>query len=307
MNEVSRETVTIKFDGPDYDDHTISIEDLIPTLFALAELIKMVNTEANGVKVPIRSSVRIPQDQNSVEFEIVINHTLLQHLAILFSVDAYKSASDIVKYVFYATRASDSLLQLIKNLAHKDSKEIEVEIEKEVALITWPDGTTKKTSRYAANVATSKGGAKQLRKLVQNIGDRDVIQFLNSGEILESFDKGDSQAIQKYDPDAIKRTITIRSPKSVVRIRKPDLLSKTQWEVVYQQSRMYVRMEDEEWLTSFLAAKVVLPAGSSLRVDLRHEIPLDMDGNKLMNEQKNYIEKVHEVLPFGDEQSKILE
>ena len=55
---VTNDLIKFRFDGVNVDNHSIDVNDLIPSLKALSDLCQSVNKQVNGSKALMKVSVR---------------------------------------------------------------------------------------------------------------------------------------------------------------------------------------------------------------------------------------------------------
>ena len=76
---MSREHVTIRYDGPVLSGHSIAVDDLAPALLAIAEMCKLANKEFNGDRATVKVFVNADLEQNCFELRLELVQTLISH------------------------------------------------------------------------------------------------------------------------------------------------------------------------------------------------------------------------------------
>lgn len=99
-------------------------------------------------------------------------------------------------------------------------------------------------------------------------------------------------------PETLEEILTARIIKNkaelLLKVKKPDYLGDSRWELRHGTRNVPVKIEDVEWLANFQARLVNVRPGDALRASVRIEVSYGHDG-ELVGEHY-FVEKVIEVL-----------
>ncbi len=101
-------------------------------------------------------------------------------------------------------------------------------------------------------------------------------------------------------PDAIEDLLTkeiiTSTAEMILKVKKPDYLGESKWELKYEQKTLPVKILDTAWLQSFQNRDVDIRPGDSIRAIVEIITRYDYD-NEVVSAQYN-IKQVLEVLPY---------
>lgn len=102
----------------------------------------------------------------------------------------------------------------------------------------------------------------------------------------------------KLAPDSIDELITasttIMAGEQILKVKKPDYLGESMWELKHGKDTIQASIIDKEWLQEFQSGKVALFPGDSIRAIVKQEYRYDHENN-LVSERQS-IEKVISVI-----------
>lgn len=112
----------------------------------------------------------------------------------------------------------------------------------------------------------------------------------------------------KLTPEAIENLITKETTtmtgEQILKIKKPDYLGESMWEMKHGKDTIQASILDKTWLQGFQAGKIPLAPGDSIRAIVTEEYKYDYNQN-LIAERRN-VDEVTEVI-HGPEQLDMFE
>jgi hypothetical protein len=139
-----------------------------------------------------------------------------------------------------------------------------------------------------------------------------ALNHLRSGDTAK-FESSQGDAIFNLEfyvaPEALENLITaqtiVNRGEQLLKVKKPDYLGESQWQLRHGTRTSDMTIEDAEWLREFQARKVNVRPGDALLATLRIELHYGFDG-ELVGEHY-YVEEVKEVIePRGGETLPLL-
>jgi len=111
-------------------------------------------------------------------------------------------------------------------------------------------------------------------------------------------------------PDAIEDLLTkeviTSTLEMILKVKKPDYLGESMWELKHEQKTVQVKILDTDWLYRFQNRDVDIRPGDSIRAMVKVKTSYDYD-NEVINVHYT-VEKVIEILPYNpSEQMKLIE
>lgn len=83
-------------------------------------------------------------------------------------------------------------------------------------------------------------------------------------------------------------------------IRRPDLAKDGPWAMEYQQSNIWMKIEDEQFMEKVKAGTISFKSGDSLQCQLRIKYTKDPEGNPVVGSEKYSIKKVLKQVPRSE-------
>lgn len=96
---MSRETVTLHYDGPALADHQMDVAYLAPALYALNDLCKVANKMANGDRASVRVFANVDREQNSFVFDIEIAMSFIEQARALLNNPRVQDVKEIAEWI----------------------------------------------------------------------------------------------------------------------------------------------------------------------------------------------------------------
>lgn len=184
-------------------------------------------------------------------------------------------------------------------------------------LLEWLNSTTKISHRDDVRVlenklllAAEETGLKQIPAYTAPRAEVLLSDILSIQESLEALEEADT-VTYLYAERRIKinRDLTISneivrevltkevvktSAKRTVKVKKPDYLGKSMWDLQYDGRAIEAKISDHDWLAKFQSRKADVRPGDSLRVTLYEEISYGYEGEIVHRHYE--IEKVDDII-----------
>ncbi len=134
-DDVSRAVMTVKFDGEALKGGTMDVEELAPSLLALADLVKRSNSLVNEDRANVRVKVSGGFRHGSFEFDVELWQTIIQRIGTLFTKENIQSAAELVEIVGLGGLGTGAvwLIKKLRNRKHNitviEDNRIEITLE----------------------------------------------------------------------------------------------------------------------------------------------------------------------------------
>ena len=297
---MSKTTAIIRYDGAAVSEHSMDARDLAPALSALSDLVNAANREVNGDHSTARVLVSVHPEQRCFEFQIEIISIIAEHLVSLFD-DELPSKAETIAHII-GLLGGTGLFALYRWMAKQDriSKKLKVQEGNGRVTILNPHNNRDITvNNVTFNLMMSTDTSDQVKAVIGPLTKTgyDRLQFEKDGLVVENFTAEDGRDMYALNVDIpeLDHGSNVSTARTKVKVKKPDLIGGSMWSVVHHKT-IDVRMEDQGWLTQFHSAKISIPAGSYLDVDLRMEIKLDSNHDPI-GDPRYCISKVYAVIP----------
>ena len=297
---MSNPITIIRYDGPAVAQHSMDAADLAPALAALSNLVEATSRELYDDQSSTRVLVQARAEPACFELQIEIVQFLAHQVGALFEGELRARAIEIALTV--GLLGTMGLFELHKWLAQQSVSPHLLRIGKAngSTVIVNPQNNGDITiTNNTFNVFNAPGVSDQVKEVVRPLtkDGYERLEFESDGEVVGGFSTKDGRDMCAYDPDIpdVEGGIKTSMARVKVKVKKPDLIGDSMWSVVHDKT-IGVKMEDQEWLSRFHAAKIAVPAGSHLDVDLRTEIRLDTNEDPT-GDARYFISKVHAVVP----------
>jgi hypothetical protein len=122
---------------------------------------------------------------------------------------------------------------------------------------------------------------------------------------ITSTDKADFNLEFNMSPDSLDELLEsqriVNETEQIVKVKKPDYLGESQWELRQENKNYFAIISDKEWLSNFQARRVQIQPGDALRVILKETHHYDYTGEVIKTSHE--VVKVIEVVSGGEEQT----
>lgn len=195
--------------------------------------------------------------------------------------------------------------KILKNL--EDKKEITTidevnEIEGEILGLAQETDVQKLPTYSAGSTRKLLGNIARLSDATKSLLPEDKIYYISSaGQVPINKDFNiSSEAIQEL----LTHKIVKNEAELVLRVKKPDYLGQSMWDLHYEGKTIQVKIVDWSWLHKFHSRQIDLRPGDSLKAKVEVELWLGID-NSIVAEHYT-ISEVIEVIPsFPSGQQKL--
>lgn len=229
---MSRETVTLHYDGPALADHQMDVAYLAPALYGLNDLCKVANRTFNEERASVRVLVNVDREQHSFVFDIEIVMSLIEQTRALLADGRVQDAKSIAEWIGILGGSGYGFLRFLRWLAGRRAQfeSFEDQDGRDMFRVTVNGDNNHVVIAPEIKALHDNRTARQAAKrIVEPLGGEgyESLQFLHRGEITESFDKEDALEVLKTpnappdsdeeEPQMINAWVTVHSP-----ILRPD-------------------------------------------------------------------------------------
>jgi len=304
-NTVLSTRFTVQYDGPAIAMGSMPVDDLAPVLLAVANLVRLVDTELNGDRTKVSTSLVAPPRGGSFEVLMSVDQTLLDHLKSVVGGSGVVDADAILRLIFGGTGAGAgtvSLLGLFKWLRGRRAKPpaatppgttVKVEVAGDAIIV---DGSV-------ANIAMRP----DVQQTVRTIGR----PLTRAGIDRLSVADADDQPVFSVDRERNEQLTVAEGglcgegvigdtiETCMLTIVALALEAQYVWRVGYpgDQQSFAVKMNDEDFMQSVIRRDSTFGHGDLLHVDLRIVQELTETGIST----RRSIEKVHRHVHASDQ------
>ena len=135
-------------------------------------------------------------------------------------------------------------------------------------------------------------GIQNFTKAIKPLRGEDRVEFITDNE------KARFNTSFKYIPEKIEEILTDKTLKTtgemILKVKKPDYLGESMWEVRHNKRNVFVKILDEEWLRDFRSRKIDLRPGDSLEAVVDMETKYDSEGEVVS--ENHFIIKITNVI-----------
>lgn len=224
---MSRETVTLHYDGPALEDHQMDVANLAPALYGLNDLCKVANRTFNEERASVRVLVNVDRAQHSFVFDIEIVMSLIEQTRALLADDRVQDAKSIAEWIGILGGGGYGFLRFLRWLAGRraqferfedqDGRDMfRVTVEGDNNHVVVAPGI-----KALYDNRTARQAAKRILEPLKDDG-YERLQFLYRGDVTESFDKEDALEVLKTpnsppdsdeeEPQTITVWVTLHTP-----------------------------------------------------------------------------------------------
>lgn len=286
----------------------MDVEELAPSVLALAALCKRANQLFNDDRVSMRLFIQADEEQKCFQLKLELVQSFLDTVRTLLSDDKNASTAEqiamwlgILSTTAVATGgAINGLYRLLKFLKGKKPKAVSQSQAngQTVMQITADGGSTVLVFPQTYHLYQDQEAVKQAKRFTEPVthDGYDFVEFEKDGLPGERITNDEARLIR--DTPEPEKPVATSLPESKmrckIRIRKAVYEGPGKWTIQHDRSREVV-MADKEWLERFQTREVLAPPGSILEVDLQiSAIDLDRHGDPV-KEPEYTVTKVYGV------------
>lgn len=300
---------TIKYDGAALANKSMDVADLMPSLLALSDLIKIANHQFNGEKSAVKVLVNANLEQHCFELFVEGVQSFYEKTLSLIGTEQAATVKNLFDWTGITKGVAIGLYGLIRFLNKKKIESatmkpddgagngacVVIKIEGDNNVVTVPAPVYQLYQNRAARACAIK----VLSPLEKD--GYDSVEFYNKKEVYEKFTDDDFPTMDDL-PEVNPQNVLVSNIRTTVRIRKAVFEGKAKWTVVYKRA-IEASIDDEAWLIGYQNGTTHAPPLSSLDIDLEETAILNDDGIQI-DDASYRIVKVHGVkLPL--EQNKL--
>lgn len=227
---MSKENITLRYDGPALADHQMDVAYLAPALYALGDLCKVANRTFNEDRAAVHVLVNVNREQNCFEFGIELAMSFVEQTRAFLNDERIQDAKELAEWLGLAgvPAAGYGLFRLIKwlsgrqpeftNVRDEDGRDmVQVTVQGDNNSVTVTPQVKEMYENRIARVA-----AKRVVEPLEGEG-YDSLEFLENGQVTESFNKDEASGVLRmpdnppdseteYEPQEIKAWIKVYAP-----------------------------------------------------------------------------------------------
>ena len=283
----------IRYDGPGLSQHEMDVHDLAPALLALGDVCKIANEVFNGQGTSLQVLVRADVEQKCFQLQIQLVQTLYEQLTVLLDDGTIQDAKNILEWLGIISGGSiivgGGLFGLYKAITRNSDDALPVvAVKAEGGGIVYQvvgDGTTivvpHRVHQLAQDPRMFPAVKRVLTPLTKDGYER--LEFEYDGTITQYFSREEARRLIQTPDEAVQildGTELVSTIKTQVRVRKAIYDGNAKWGVMYKKG-IEARIAHEEWLRDFQHARIHVPPGSSLIVDLEERVRVDDKGEAI--------------------------
>jgi hypothetical protein len=303
-----RAQAIIRYDGPALSHHEMDVHDLAPALLALGDVCKIANEVFNGSATSLQVLVRADVEQKCFQLQIQLVQTLFEQLTAILDADAIQDAKNILEWLGIFAGGTvvvgGGLFGLYKAITRDYSDGTpNIEVRAEGGSIVYHvvgDGNTIVVPAPVHKLAQDPRMFPTMKRVLGPLTKEgyDRLEFEYDGRVTQYFTRDEARKIIQTPDEAIQvrdGAELVSNIRTQVRVRKAIYDGPAKWGVVYKRG-IEARIAHEEWLRDFQHARIHVPPGSSLIVDLEERVRVDEKGEQI-GEPVYTILHVHGVVP----------
>ena len=180
----------------------------------------------------------------------------------------------------YIHESRNETLKFIENKKYKVSelKELKEKLEDIAA-----KQEIKNTFNYASpGLIDLAKSINQIVNSTKKLNDTEKYTFATSNDMINVDNKSQTIDIEKVEEELTENEI-ITQKEAYYKIKKPDFLGNTQWEFKHGNTSPKAKISHQAWLDGFLAGKIPVVPGDSLKVLVKQTTKYDKNGYVLFD------------------------
>ncbi len=310
-DQVSKAAVTVSFGGPAVQDGSMDLNELAPSMLALAGLVQRANTLVNDDRSKVRVRLAAGFKRGSFEFTIQVLQSLGQRLGNLLTHDNIQSADALLSILglYVASKKGyKGALWLVKKLNNQKPDGVTIKGENVEINIAGDTFHVHQSAYELANDETFRRHAERFVRPLKREGVESVETRRPGRKTGEKITRSDVASFDQLAPDeAIEGSSVLHdgSSKQFFEIENAPFREGLVWRLIQGDDRITAYLLDEEFQQRIDDGER-FAKGDKLEVDLRSVVRKQPDGSL---DKRNEIVRVlsHARREQGDGQQSLLE
>ena len=271
VEEMSRATLKVVFDGPAIRNGSMDVRDLAPALLAVGKLCEEANRVLNDKKTGVTVLVKSDFQAGSFHVNLDVVQSLYEQMKSLLGGDAATAAANLITFLGFTGGIGMGLLKLLKKLRGRQPRRLiilengNVRVELEEGALEVP----REVIDLYRDLDTRKAVADLVRPLERD--GIDLIAFSSSdSEPAETVTKEDAPSFTVV-PEAPEEQIVSEERIAFFSIVAVTFKDGNKWRLSDGQNTIGVTMADDEFLGRVNHNEVAFAKGDILRCRLLTE------------------------------------
>ena len=126
MEDMSKASLQIVYDGPALQSSEMEVRDLAPALLALGELFEEANATVNDGRTKLSVSVKGSFKTGSFGIDLGVTQSLIQQAQDLFAGSPVTAAANLIALLGFTSLTTRGVFQLIKWVRNRDITKVEI-------------------------------------------------------------------------------------------------------------------------------------------------------------------------------------
>ncbi len=248
VDEMSRTTLKIVFDGPAIRNGTMDVRDLAPALLAMGKLCEEANRVLNDKKTGITVLVKSDFQAGSFHVNLDVVQSLIEQMRSLLIGENATAAANLITFLgFTGSVAGYGLLKLLKRLKGRQPRRLVI-LEDGNVRIELEEGSLE-VPREVINLYRDLDTRKAIADLVRPLEREgiDLIAFSSDGQPPETVTKEDALSLTII-PDAQEEQIVSEERNAAFSIVAVTFKDGNKWRLSDGQNTIGVTMADDDFL-----------------------------------------------------------
>jgi hypothetical protein len=288
MDDMSKASLQVVYDGPALQTHEMEVRDLAPALLALGELFEEANATLNDGRTKVSVNVKGSFKTGCFAIDLGVTQSLIQQAQDLFAGNPVTAALNLVTVLGLTGTGAKGLFHLIKWVRNRDITNVEIMSDGVVRIFCDQDHfeTEEKVLALFRNWKLRKAFEDVVHKPLQRPG----IEYFAIREPEGDFaTASEAEAENFVAPEQEEEQLDQTDRVASVQLVNIAFRDENKWRFYDGASTFYATITDEAFLNGVEAGDIRFGKGDLLKVMLREK-------KKLVGEQLKAEHEVIEVL-----------
>lgn len=270
MDDMSKTSLQIVYDGPALQSHEMEVRDLAPALLALGELFEEANATLNDGRSKVSVSVKGSFKTGCFAIDLGVTQSLVQQAQDLFAGTPVTAALNLVTALGLAAGASRGVLHLIKWVRSRKITNVQIMTDGVVRVFCDEDhfDTEEKVLALFRNWRLRKAFQDVVHKPLQRAGvDYFAVRDARGDFAAVSESEADSFIAPEQEEEKLEENDRVASLQLVNVAFRDD----NKWRFYDGSSTFYATISDERFLHEVELGETRFGKGDLLKVMLREK------------------------------------